>query len=252
MIRLLLINDIVFIILVLSEDLGSVNFFRELLFSGQRVSSSTMVGLIPVSSPFGHLHLACCIQGFCVKSGTVLHPSVSTALTTIYSRLNEIDLARQLFDESSEKTVAAWNAMISGYAQSGLTEMAISLFQEMMTTEFTPNPVTITSILSACAQLGALSFGKSVHQLIKSKNLEQNIYVSTALIDMYAKCGNISEASQLFDLTSEKNTVTWNTRIFGYGLHGYGDEALKLFNEMLHLGFQPSSVTFLSYYPFLF
>ena len=73
--------------------------------------------------------------------------------------------------------------------------------------------------------------------MIKSKNLEQNIYVLTALIDMYAKCGNISEAWQLFDLTSEKNTVTWNTRIFGYGLHGYGHEALKLFNEMLHLGF---------------
>ncbi|KAL3034399.1 hypothetical protein AAZX31_02G192000 [Glycine max] len=219
---------------------------NELLVSGQRVSSSTMVGLIPVSSPFGHLHLACCIQGFCVKSGTVLHPSVSTALTTIYSRLNEIDLARQLFDESLEKPVAAWNALISGYTQNGLTEMAISLFQEMMATEFTLNPVMITSILSASAQLGALSFGKTVHQLIKSKNLEQNIYVLTALIDMYAKCGNISEAWQLFDLTSEKNTVTWNTRIFGYGLHGYGHEALKLFNEMLHLGFQPSSVTFLS------
>ncbi|BAT76160.1 hypothetical protein LR48_Vigan01g242400 [Vigna angularis] len=223
-----------------------VKLFRELLVSGERVSSSTMVGLIPVSSPFGHLHLACCIQGFCVKSGFILHPLVSTALTTIYSRLNEIDLARRLFDESSEKTVAAWNAMISGYTQNGLTETAISLFQEMMATDFIPNPVTITSILSACAQLGALSFGKWVHQLITSKNLEPNIYVLTALIDMYAKCGNILEAWQLFDSMSEKNTVTWNTMIFGYGLHGYGHEALQLFNEMLELGFQPSSVTFLS------
>ncbi|RYR76874.1 hypothetical protein Ahy_A01g001393 isoform A [Arachis hypogaea] len=160
--------------------------------------------------------------------------------------LNEMDLARSLFDESPEKTVAAWNAMISGYTQNGLTETSLSLFQEMMKTEFAPNPVTITTILSACAQLGALSFGKWVHELIKSKNLEPNIYVSTALVDMYAKCGNISEAWQLFDSMSEKNTVTWNTMIFGYGLHGHGHEALKLFNEMLHLGFQPSSVTFLS------
>ncbi|KAL9326062.1 hypothetical protein ACSQ67_006707 [Phaseolus vulgaris] len=228
------------------ETESGVKLFRELLVSGERVSSSTMVGLIPVSSPFGHLHLACCIHGFCVKLGIILHPSLSTALTTIYSRLNEIDLARRLFDESSEKTVAAWNAMISGYTQNGLTETAIALFQEMMATEFIPNPVTITSILSACAQLGALSFGKWVHQLIRSKNLEPNIYVLTALIDMYAKCGNILEAWQLFDSMSEKNTVTWNTMIFGYGLHGYGHEALQLFNEMLELGFQPSSVTFLS------
>ncbi|KAK7291940.1 hypothetical protein RIF29_07506 [Crotalaria pallida] len=228
-------------------DIGSsVRLFRELLVHGERISSSTMVGLIPVSSPFGHLHLACCIQGFCVRSGTIASSSVSTALVTVYSRLNEIDLARQLFNESPEKSVAAWNAMISGYTQNGLTETAISLFQEMTATDFTPNPVTITTILSACAQLGTLSFGKSVHQLIKSKNLERNIYVSSALIDMYAKCGNILEAWQLFDSMSEKNTVTWNTMIFGYGLHGYGHEALKLFNEMLLLGFHPSSVTFLS------
>ncbi|CAK8564275.1 unnamed protein product [Lathyrus sativus] len=224
----------------------SVKLFRELLVSGEKVSSSTIVGLIPLHSPFGHLHLACSIHGFCVKSGIILNPTVSTAFTAIYNKLNEIDLARQLFDESTEKTVVGWNAMISGYTQNGLTETAISLFQEMMKTEFTPNAVTVTTILSACAQLGSLSFGKWVHQLIKSKNLEPNIYVSTALIDMYAKCGNISEARQLFDSMSEKNTVTWNTIIFGYGLHGYGHEALKLFNEMLHLGFNPSAVTFLS------
>jgi pentatricopeptide repeat protein len=224
----------------------SVELFRELLFSGEKVSSSTIVGLIPLHSPFGHLHLACSIHGFCAKSGIILNPTVSTALTAIYNKLNEIDLARQLFDESPEKTVVAWNAMISGYAQNGLTDTAISLFKEMMKTEFTPNAVTITTILSACAQLGSLSFGKWVHQLIKSKNLEPNIYVSTALVDMYAKCGNILEAWQLFDSMSEKNTVTWNTMIFGYGLHGYGHEALELFNEMLNLGFNPSSVTFLS------
>ncbi|CAL5199432.1 unnamed protein product [Lathyrus oleraceus] len=224
----------------------SVKLFRELLVSGEKVSSSTIVGLIPLHSPFGHLHLACSIHGFCVKSGIILNPTVSTAFTAIYNKLNEIDLARQLFDESTEKTVVAWNAMISGYTQNGLTETAISLFQEMMKTEFTPNAVTITTILSACAQLGSLSFGKWVHQLIKSNNLEPNIYVSTALIDMYAKCGNISEAWQLFDSMSEKNTVTWNTIIFGYGLHGHGHEALKLFNKMLDLGFNPSAVTFLS------
>ncbi|KAI9125951.1 hypothetical protein K1719_003369 [Acacia pycnantha] len=227
------------------ETESAVRLFREILASGERVGSSTIVGLIPVSSPYGHLHLTCSFQGFCIKSGIIPNPSVSTALTTVYNRLNEVDLARQLFDESPEKTLAAWNAMISGYTHNGLTDKAISLFQEMMT-EFTPNPVTITTILSACAQLGALSFGKWVHDLVKSKNLESNIYVSTALIDMYAKCGNISEARQLFDSMIEKNTVTWNAMISGYGLHGYGHKALKLFHEMLHLGFHPTGVTFLS------
>ncbi|KAM0974210.1 hypothetical protein TB2_017075 [Malus domestica] len=228
-----------------NETESSVSLFRDLLASGEKVNSSTIVGLIPVSSPFGHLHLTGSLQTFCLKSGIVSHPSVSTAFVTVYCRLNEIELARQLFDQSKEKTLASWNAMISGYTQNGLTETAISLFREMMS-EFSPNPVTVTSILSACAQLGAISLGKWAHGLIKSKNLESNIYVLTSLVDMYAKCGSIVEARKLFDSMTEKNVVTWNAMISAYGLHGDGHEALKLFTEMLHSGISPSAVTFLS------
>ncbi|CAI0394662.1 unnamed protein product [Linum tenue] len=176
----------------------------------------------------------------------VSHPSVSTALTTIYIRLNEMDSARRTFDESSEKTLASWNAMISGYAQNGLTEAAVSLFQEMQMSNVSPNPVTITSILSACAQLGALSLGQWVHGLIKSNKFDSNIYVSTALIDMYAKCGSIVEARRLFESIPNKNDVTWNAMISGYGLHGHGQEALKLFHEMVSSGTPLTRITFLS------
>lgn len=224
---------------------SSVGIFRELIASGRKANSSTVVGLIPVSCPFGHLQLVTSIQGFCVKSGILSQSSVSTALVTVNCRLNEIAAARQLFDESPGKSLASWNSMISGYAQNGLTETAISLFGEMMV-EFSPNPVTVTSILSACAQLGSLSLGKWVHDLIKSKNIESNIFVSTALVDMYAKCGNIAKARELFDMITEKNVVTWNAMISGYGLHGFGHAALELFNVMLWSGVPPTGVTFLS------
>ncbi|CAI0394664.1 unnamed protein product [Linum tenue] len=212
----------------------------------EKVNPSTIVGLIPVHSPFGHLLLTNCIHDFSIKSGMVSHPSVSTALTTIYIRLNEMDSARRTFDESSEKTLASWNAMISGYAQNGLTEAAVSLFQEMQMSNVSPNPVTITSILSACAQLGALSLGQWVHGLIKSNKFDSNIYVSTALIDMYAKCGSIVEARRLFESIPNKNDVTWNAMISGYGLHGHGQEALKLFHEMVSSGTPLTRITFLS------
>ncbi|XP_022732361.1 pentatricopeptide repeat-containing protein At4g30700 [Durio zibethinus] len=228
------------------ESECSVRLFKQLLGSGEKVNSSTIVGLIPVFSPFGYLNLTTCIHSFCVKSGIVSQSSVSTALTTAYSRLNEIESARLLFDESSEKTPASWNAMISGYTQNGLTEAAISLFQEMQMSKVSPNPVTVTSILSACAQLGALSLGKWVHGLVRSKSFESNIYVSTALIDMYAKCGSIREARRLFDLMLDKNVVTWNAMISGYGLHGQGQDALRLFSKMSDSGVAPNGVTFLS------
>lgn len=220
----------------------SLSLFKELVLSGKRLNSSTLMSLIPVS---GHLMLIYAIHGYSLKSNFLSHTSVSTALTTVYSKLNEIESARKLFDESPDKSLPSWNAMISGYTQNGLTEDAISLFREMQKSEFSPNPTTITCILSACAQLGVLSLGKWVHDLVRSTDFESSIYVSTALIGMYAKCGSIAEARRLFDLMPRKNEVTWNTMISGYGLHGHGQEALNIFSEMLNSGIAPTPVTFL-------
>ncbi|GKA27757.1 pentatricopeptide repeat-containing protein [Tanacetum coccineum] len=226
---------------------NAVNLFNELLGSlYYRVNSSTIVGLIPVFHPFGHLSLTSSIHSFSLKTSLVSKTSVATALITVYSRLNEIDSARKLFDESPEKSIPAWNAMISGYAQNGVTDKAITLFQEMQTFKIPPNPTTITSILSACAQLGALSLGKWVHDLAKNGNFESNVFVSTALIDMYAKCGSIEEAWQVFDTMKDKNPVTWNAMISGYGLHGHAQEALNIFNKMVNLKVPLSGVSFVS------
>ncbi|WCJ30133.1 Pentatricopeptide repeat (PPR) superfamily protein [Euphorbia peplus] len=228
------------------ETGSSVRLFRELVASGEKIHPSSIVGLIPVYFPFGHLYLTNSIYGFCVRTGTVSHSSISTALITVYIKLNEIESAEKLFHETSEKTLASWNAMISGYTQNGLTESAISLFREMQMSNVCPNPVTVTSILSACAQLGALSLGKWVHGLVKNESFERNIYVSTALIDMYAKCGSIIEARRLFDLMPEKNVVTWNAMISGYGLHGHGHKALELFYKILNSDIRPTKASFLS------
>uniref|UniRef100_A0A1D1XWU5 Pentatricopeptide repeat-containing protein At4g30700 n=1 Tax=Anthurium amnicola TaxID=1678845 RepID=A0A1D1XWU5_9ARAE len=225
---------------------SSVGLFRKLLLSGAKVNSSTVVGLIPVFCPFGHANLSECIHGYTVKCGLDSNSLVSTALTTVYCRVNDIESARKLFEGIPEKGLASWNAMISGYAQSGLTEMAISLFKLMQTVDIRPNPVTVTSILSACAQLGALTLGKWVHQIINEQHLEPNVFVFTAMIDMYAKCGSIKEARCIFDSMVEKNVVSWNAMIAGYGLHGLGCEALDLFSEMLNAFIAPTGVTFLS------
>ncbi|XP_020587918.1 pentatricopeptide repeat-containing protein At4g30700 [Phalaenopsis equestris] len=225
---------------------SSVDLFRDLQFSGWRPNSSTLVALIPVTNPFGYESLCREIHGFVIKARLVLDMLVSTALTTVYSRLNDMESARKIFYEMSEKSLASWNAMISGYAQNGLTELAISLFQEMQKLNLKPNPVTAASILSACAQLGALTLGKWIHQLIIEEDLELNVYVCTALIDMYAKCGNVTEARKIFNGMPDKNVVSWNAMISGYGLHGYGHEALRLFREMLSAQISPSATTFLS------
>ncbi|KAL4564421.1 hypothetical protein LXL04_028485 [Taraxacum kok-saghyz] len=225
---------------------SAITLFKELLASHHIVNSSTLVGLIPVFHPFGHLKLTSTIHSFSMKHNFLSKPSVSTALITVYTRLNEINPARKLFNESQDKSLAAWNAMISGYTQNGVTDKAISLFKQMQNLKITPNPTTITTILSACAQLGALSLGQWVHDLATKYKFNSNIYVSTALIDMYAKCGSIESARQVFDEMPDKNTVTWNAMISGYGLHGHAHEALNIFNKLLDSKSPVTSVTFVS------
>ncbi|XP_062228295.1 pentatricopeptide repeat-containing protein At4g30700 [Phragmites australis] len=225
---------------------SSAELFKELAASGCRPNSSTLVAVIPVYSPFGHELLARCLHAFIVKYRFDADALVSTALTTLYCRLNDMESARSIFDAMPEKTMESWNAMISGYAQNGLTEMAVALFQQMQALNVQPNPITISSTLSACAQLGALSLGKWVHEIITKQNLELNVYVMTALIDMYAKCGSIAEARSIFDRMDNKNVVSWNAMISGYGLHGQGAEALKLYKDMLNAHLLPTSSTFLS------
>ncbi|KAL6861907.1 hypothetical protein ACP4OV_017607 [Aristida adscensionis] len=225
---------------------SSVELFKELVALGWRPNSSTLVALIPVYSPFGHELLSRCLHAFVTKARFDADALVSTALTTLYCRLNDMESARSIFDAMPEKTMESWNAMISGYAQNGLTEMAVALFQQMQELNVQPNPITISSTLSACAQLGALSLGKWVHKIIAKENLELNVYVMTALIDMYVKCGSIAEARSIFDRMDNKNVVSWNAMISGYGLHGQGAEALKLYNKMMDARLVPTSSTFLS------
>ncbi|CAI0394670.1 unnamed protein product [Linum tenue] len=246
-----------------SIDLGPDNF--------------TYAFVIPAAASVGDVKVGISLHGQVIVGGFCSDLFIGSALIDLYFKLGRDDMARKVFDEMperdavlcntmvsglgrssrfedsigifrrmSEKTLASWNAMISGYAQNGLTEAAVSLFQEMQMSNVSPNPVTITSILSACAQLGALSLGQWVHGLIKSNKFDSNIYVSTALIDMYAKCGSIVEARRLFESIPNKNDVTWNAMISGYGLHGHGQEALKLFHEMVSSGTPLTRITFLS------
>ncbi|KAL4190216.1 hypothetical protein AMTRI_Chr07g23570 [Amborella trichopoda] len=215
--------------------------FREMNSMSLKPNSSTIVGLIPGFDPFGAIGS---VHGYAFKAGMCSNMAVATAIVSAYGKNNDISSSRQLFDEIPEKSLASWNAMVSGYAQCGQTEDAIALFKHMQNQEVEPNPVTIASVLSACAQLGALTLGQWIHDLIRKAKYETNVFVSTALIDMYAKCGSIERARELFDTMPEKNVVSWNAMISGYGLHGHGHKALQLYEAMLQCGIAPTGVTY--------
>ncbi|XP_010275265.1 PREDICTED: pentatricopeptide repeat-containing protein At4g02750 [Nelumbo nucifera] len=164
-------------------------------------------------------------------------------MITGYAQSGEIDHAQSLFDEMPRHDSISWAAIISGYSQNGLSEEALRLFIEMKRDGERMNRSTFTCALSTCADIAALEFGKQVHGRLVKAGYETGCYVGNALLAMYCKCGSIDEAYDVFHGMPEKDLVTWNTIIMGYARHGFGKEALKVFDSMREMGIKPDDVT---------
>ncbi|CAN6455473.1 unnamed protein product [Victoria cruziana] len=163
-----------------------------------------------------------------------------------YSSVGEVEKAHQLFEKMPEKNLISWSAIIDGYVKNGKFMGGLDLFREMQFMGVKPDQVTLTSVLCACANLGALYQGKWVHSYIGKCKMGLNVILGTALVDMYAKCGLIDTAYELFSEMMEKDVVLWNAMIGGLAIHGHGREALELFARMRSSGVMPNEMTFMN------
>ncbi|CAM6096132.1 unnamed protein product [Calypogeia fissa] len=168
-----------------------------------------------------------------IKSGMDKNPYVANNLLNVYIKCRALLDARRVFDEFEEKTVITWNMMIAGYAKSDRTESAMELFQRMRQEGAQPDEVTYLCILTACASPLALDWGKGVHARIRHAGLESDVRVGTALLQMYAKCGCITEARRVFENLTNRNLTTWNVMISGYAASGNIDDAQLMFDRMI-------------------
>ncbi|KAJ8750113.1 hypothetical protein K2173_014028 [Erythroxylum novogranatense] len=161
-------------------------------------------------------------------------------------RAGQLELARQIFDGMPEKDVVSWTAMISGYAQAKYSREALELFSEMGKSGVRPDEVTIVSVISACTRLGDVDLGICVHSYIVQNGFGWMVSLCNALIDMYAKCGCMDRAWQVFNNMSRKSLITWNSMISACANHGEAEGAFWLFSCMLNSGVAPDGITFLS------
>uniref|UniRef100_A0A7C9AMS4 Uncharacterized protein n=1 Tax=Opuntia streptacantha TaxID=393608 RepID=A0A7C9AMS4_OPUST len=168
-----------------------------------------------------------------------------TTMVVGYAKFGFLDEARELFDNMADKDAVPWNAMIGAYVQAQCGKEALDLFHEMQGTNVRPDEVTMVNCLSACSQLGALDVGIWIHHYIKKEKLSLNAALGTALVDMYAKCGNIGKSIEVFHEMPVKNSLTWTAVIGGLALHGNANDALMYFSMMIDVGLEPDEVTFL-------
>ncbi|XP_057414815.1 pentatricopeptide repeat-containing protein At5g48910 [Lotus japonicus] len=163
-----------------------------------------------------------------------------------YVRVGNLKAARELFHRMQQRSVVSWNVMISGYAQNGFFMEAIEMFHKMQMGHLSPNRVTLVSVLPAISRLGALELGKWVHLYAEKNKIRIDDVLGSALVDMYAKCGSIKKAIQVFEKLPRNNVITWNAIIGGLAMHGKANDVFDYFLRMERSGVSPSDVTYIA------
>ncbi|TVU48268.1 hypothetical protein EJB05_07898, partial [Eragrostis curvula] len=169
-------------------------------------------------------------------------------MITAYAKRGEMALAKDLFDRAPDRDVVSWNAMISGYVSCGSHKRAMELFEQMQSMGEKPDIVTMLSLLSACADSGDLDVGQRLHSYLSERFSRTGLttVIGNALVDMYAKCGNMKSALEVFWSMRDKDVSTWNSIIGGLALHGHVIESIDVFEKMLMGSIRPDEITFVA------
>ncbi|KAF2289067.1 hypothetical protein GH714_025612 [Hevea brasiliensis] len=169
-----------------------------------------------------------------------------TIMLVGYINAGLLSEAAYLFNEMPERNLVSWTALVNGYLKMGYYGKALDLFKEMQIAEVEMDEITITTLISACAKLGALDQGRWLHTYLDKSGIKADAQLSTALIDMYSKCGRIDLARKVFKETEDKKVFVWNSMLGGLAMHSFGEEAIELFDKMIECGIEPNEITYIS------
>ncbi|KAH6771183.1 Pentatricopeptide repeat superfamily protein [Perilla frutescens var. hirtella] len=205
----------------------------------------TLASVLSACAQSANLNLGSSVHSLGIKLGQD-DVNVMNALVDMYAKCRRVGDARNLFESMIEKDVVSWNSIISGYSHNGYFYEALKLYNLMRSNCYRSDPVTVVAVLSASASLGDIRFGSAIHAYSTREGFLafNSVYVGTALLNLYAKCGDAKSARAVFDEMAEKNTVTWSAMIGGYGKQGDSNECLELFNNMLKENVEPTDIVF--------
>ncbi|GMY35939.1 pentatricopeptide repeat-containing protein At1g31430-like [Fagus crenata] len=237
----------------------AVNVFRRMRReTNEKPDEATVVSTLSACTALKNLKLGKEIHGY-VANELGFTIVIGNALLDMYAKCGCLSVARQIFDEMRIKNVICWTSMVSGpvrdivlwtamvngYVQFNRFDEAVALFREMQIRRVKPDKFTMVSLLTGCAQLGALEQGKWIHGYIDENRITMDAVVGTALIEMYAKCGCVEKSLKIFYELKEKDTASWTSIICGLAMNGKTRKALELFLEMKQAGAKPDDITFI-------
>ncbi|KAJ7565675.1 hypothetical protein O6H91_02G070400 [Diphasiastrum complanatum] len=224
----------------------AISLFQEMQQLKVRPNDHTFVAVLKACANIKALSQGRLIHFNILEAGYGSNMFVGSSLIGMYAKCGSIEEARKVFEQLPEKDVIAWSSMIEGYARHGLGRQALELFKEMQKESMQPDKVTFVSALKACTCIGSLDEGKLIHAQIVARGFELDLVVGSTLVHMYAKCGSLDKAHNLFTKMPRKNVVSWNALISGYGSNGLGQRALELFKQMKQECIKPDEATYVT------
>jgi pentatricopeptide repeat protein len=207
----------------------------------------TFLHVLNACANIGDASMGRLLHAVIVSNGFLDRDSVGNALIDMYVKCGLFECAGNVFDELVVHDTISWNAFLAGYTNQGFLgcEDAMLTFIDLMEWEgVSPDTFTYVCCLRACANHGAVHKGRALHMEVSRKGFGEDRHVCNALIDMYTKFRLLYESHDLFERLPHRNVVSWTALIGGYTELGFGEKALKLFDEMQMEGICPNNVTF--------
>ncbi|CAN4078392.1 unnamed protein product [Withania somnifera] len=229
---------------------SSVGDTKELLRLMYRMRSEntwpdhqTYGALVSAIAKEGSAEFGKVVHGLVVAAGFELDVHLETSLMFMYLKCRNMDYTFKIFERAKDKDVVLWTTIISGLVQNERADRALEVFQSMLCSRIEPSTTTIASALAACAQLGSLKVGTSIHGYMLRQNMAIDTPVQNSLITMYSKCGYLKQALIVFYMIKNRDVISWNAIVAGSAQNGHLSMALHLFNEMRIAHQRPDSIT---------
>ncbi|XP_041008754.1 pentatricopeptide repeat-containing protein At4g39952, mitochondrial [Juglans microcarpa x Juglans regia] len=219
--------------------------FKEMQYHGIQPDSNSFVSVVSSCSNTGATYLGLSLHCYIIKCSLDENRLVTNSLIDMYGRSGNLNIAWKIFCRT-QRDIITWNTLISSYAHSGHYAEAVALFDKMTSENVKPDSATLVTIILSCSHLASLEKGESIHRYIEEREIEFNICLATTLVDMYVKCGQLEKARKLFNSMKERDVISWNVMISGYGMHGYAKYAIDIFQEMENSNVKPNGLTFLA------
>eukprot|EP00257_Ricinus_communis_P021014 XP_015580395.1 pentatricopeptide repeat-containing protein At2g39620 [Ricinus communis] len=225
----------------------ALKLVKSMQLAGQEPDFVTIVNLVPAVSRLADIDACRSLHGYVIRRG---FPAVfSNGLIDMYSKCGDIYVACQVFELMQHTNDISWRTMMAGYAHNECFFEVLDLFDYMKKNNFRLNKVSVASALLAAADVRDSGRGKEICEFARQQGIDSDVSITTAMMTMYAKCGNLDKAKQLFQGLKVKDLVAWSAIIDALVQSRYAEDALSLFRDMQNDFLKANNVTLLSVLP---